>query len=121
MDKTVFIDASYLASRMGLSAQWINAEAKAGRIPHILAGKKFLFNEELVKQVLMNRAQEAMNQREAVREATQALTVSDRELEAAAHAELYAEAKAAEDALRAPLTRREMREAAAAEQNRGLK
>jgi hypothetical protein len=39
-----------------LSAAWLKAEAEAGRIPCLRAGRRLLFNVEAVKAVLLERA-----------------------------------------------------------------
>ena len=48
-----------LADRLKLSTEWLRAEALAGRIPSLLAGKRLLFNAEAVERVLLKRAAKA--------------------------------------------------------------
>ena len=45
-----------LARRLNLPLRWIDAEAKAGRIPALKVGRHFLFNGEAVERVLLERA-----------------------------------------------------------------
>lgn len=47
-----------MARRVFVPAAWLRAEAEAGRIPHLQAGKKFLFDPKTVERVLLDRAQE---------------------------------------------------------------
>ena len=47
-----------LARRFHLPAAWLKAEAKAGRIPVLRAGRRLLFNPEAVERVLLDRAAE---------------------------------------------------------------
>jgi hypothetical protein len=39
-------------------AKWLREEAIAGRVPHLRAGKAFLFDPKAVEQVLLERAQQ---------------------------------------------------------------
>lgn len=45
-----------LADRLKLPAAWLKAEAEAGRIPSLRAGRRLMFNPEAVEQVLLERA-----------------------------------------------------------------
>lgn len=45
-----------LAQRLKLSKAWLRTEAKAGRIPSLLAGKRRLFNPAAVEAALADRA-----------------------------------------------------------------
>lgn len=42
--------------RYGLSAAWLRAEAEAGRIPCLRAGRRMLFDADAVEAVLIQRA-----------------------------------------------------------------
>lgn len=44
-----------LANRTGLSAAWLKAEAEAGRIPSLKAGRYLRFNVQAVERVLAER------------------------------------------------------------------
>ena len=44
--------------RYGLSVAWLKAEAEAGRIPCLKAGRRMLFDAEAVENVLIRRAAE---------------------------------------------------------------
>lgn len=46
----------YLARELKVTVGWLRAEADAGRLPHVKAGKRYLFNTEAVRQVLLERA-----------------------------------------------------------------
>lgn len=47
-----------LADRFKLAASWLKAEAVAGRIPSLRAGRRLLFNAEAVERALLDRATE---------------------------------------------------------------
>lgn len=42
--------------RYGLTAAWLRAEAEAGRIPHLKAGRRLLFDAQAVETALIRRA-----------------------------------------------------------------
>ena len=44
--------------RYGLTMVWLEAEAKAGRIPCFRAGRRLLFDSTAVEQALLERAQQ---------------------------------------------------------------
>ena len=48
-----------MARRIFVSAAWLRTESEAGRIPHLRAGKRFLFDPETVERVLVERAQQS--------------------------------------------------------------
>jgi hypothetical protein len=41
--------------RYGFTAEWIEAEAAAGRMPCVMVGQKRLYDPEAVEQVLLSR------------------------------------------------------------------
>lgn len=45
-----------LAHRLGLPAHWLRAEANAGRIPALRAGRRLLFSVAAVERALLDRA-----------------------------------------------------------------
>ena len=45
-----------MALQLGVSQKWLKAEAEAGRIPCLKAGRTLLFNPEAVFEVLAERA-----------------------------------------------------------------
>ena len=51
-----FIPLRKAAASLGVPASWLEAEAKAGRIPHLKAGRRLLFNPAAVERVLLDRA-----------------------------------------------------------------
>ena len=57
-----------MARRVFVSAAWLRAEAEAGRIPHLQAGSRFLFDPKTVERVLLERAQQTKESAHANRE-----------------------------------------------------
>lgn len=51
-----FVSLRVAAGRIGVPTAWLRGEAKAGRIPHLRAGKRLLFNVREVEAALMERA-----------------------------------------------------------------
>jgi hypothetical protein len=45
-----------MARYLRVPVAWLRAEAEAGRIPHVQAGKVLLFDPETVERVLLERA-----------------------------------------------------------------
>ena len=45
-----------LSQQLGLSPAWLKAEANAGRIPHLVVGRRRLFHLEQVEEILLQRA-----------------------------------------------------------------
>lgn len=56
MDAKTFIPLNALSRRLGLPAAWIKAEAEAGRIPSLRAGRRLMFNPDAVERILIERA-----------------------------------------------------------------
>lgn len=54
--KKTFIPLHALSRRLGLPESWIKAEAKAGRIPSLRAGRRLMFNPDTVERILIERA-----------------------------------------------------------------
>jgi excisionase family DNA binding protein len=50
------IGVAELAARLRLPIRWIKAEAKAGRLPHLRAGRHWLFNKQALLTHLTDRA-----------------------------------------------------------------
>lgn len=44
------------ATRLGVTQSWLKEEAIAGRIPHLRAGRRLLFDVEFVAALLRDRA-----------------------------------------------------------------
>ena len=59
MKHETFISLQELAQSLGLPAAWLKTEAEAGRIPCLRAGRRLLFNAEVVEQTLMERANDS--------------------------------------------------------------
>jgi hypothetical protein len=53
-----FISLQRAASRLGVPAAWLRAEAEAGRVPFLRAGRRLLFNPDSVAAALLERAKE---------------------------------------------------------------
>jgi len=50
------LQAGPMARFVRVPVAWLKAEAEAGRIPCLRAGKVFLFDSDVVQQVLLERA-----------------------------------------------------------------
>jgi excisionase family DNA binding protein len=48
-----------MARRLRVPVNWLREEATSGRLPHIRAGKVFLFNADTVEKILIKRASAA--------------------------------------------------------------
>jgi hypothetical protein len=46
------------ARRLRVPVKWLQAEAEAGRIPHLKAGRAILVDPDLVEQVLLQRVRD---------------------------------------------------------------
>jgi len=44
------------AGALGVPANWLKGEAESGRLPHLRAGARFLFDVETVGKILRDRA-----------------------------------------------------------------
>lgn len=47
-----------MARRLRVTQAWLRDEAEAGRIPHLKAGDRLLFDPETVERVLLERARQ---------------------------------------------------------------
>ena len=56
MERQTFITLHVLARRLGLPAAWLKAEALAGRIPSLKAGRRMMFEPDAVERALRQRA-----------------------------------------------------------------
>lgn len=52
-----FISVDRAAVRLGVPAAWLRAEARAGRVPCLRAGKRLLVNVAMVRRALAERAE----------------------------------------------------------------
>ena len=52
----VFLPVDQTATRLGVPAAWLKAEAKADRLPHLKAGRRILFHVQTVERALLARA-----------------------------------------------------------------
>ena len=55
-NKRKLVSLVELSRRLHISAKWLKAEALAGQIPHLKAGRKLLFNIEAVECALVERS-----------------------------------------------------------------
>ena len=56
MNAERLVSLTNLARLLGVPAKWLREEATAGRIPHLKAGTRLLFNAAVVKRTLLKRA-----------------------------------------------------------------
>ena len=50
---------STTARLLRVPSDWLRAEAEAGRLPHLRAGKALLFDLDLIERLLLERARQA--------------------------------------------------------------
>lgn len=53
---TRLIPIGAMARILGVTARWLRAEAEAGRIPSLRAGKRILVDRETVEAIMLERA-----------------------------------------------------------------
>lgn len=51
-----FVPLRQTATQLGVPVSWLRAEAEAGRVPHLKAGRQILFHPPAVEQALLERA-----------------------------------------------------------------
>jgi hypothetical protein len=56
-ESELFLPIRHAASRLGVPGAWLLSEAKAGRVPSLRAGRRWLVNPAAVERVLLDRAQ----------------------------------------------------------------
>lgn len=56
-DKPLYLGA--MARRLRVPATWLRAEADAGRIPHLRAGRVLLFDPEVVERIVLDRVRQS--------------------------------------------------------------
>lgn len=54
--KSPLITDAKLAARLGIKTAWLRSEADAGRLPHLKAGDRYLFDPHIIEQLLLERA-----------------------------------------------------------------
>ena len=54
---TKLLTTGAMARRLHVRVRWLRAEALAGRIPHVRAEDQYLFDPDVVEEVLVERAQ----------------------------------------------------------------
>ena len=60
--KSTFVSAIALSNELGLPLAWLKAEAKAGRIPSLMVGRRQMFDANYVRRVLAERAELELQQ-----------------------------------------------------------
>jgi len=60
-DEPKLIPLFAMAQRLYVPAKWLRQEAEAGKIPHLKAGNKILFNPHIVEKILLQRATKGGN------------------------------------------------------------
>ena len=51
-----FVSLRTAAMELGLPAAWLKSEADAGRVPHLLVGRRMFMNTAVVASTLLQRA-----------------------------------------------------------------
>lgn len=51
-----FLPLRDAAEAIGVPMSWLRSEARCGRVPHIRASRRLLFNVDSVRQALVDRA-----------------------------------------------------------------
>lgn len=59
-DRPTLMPLTALARRLNVAPEWLRAEAQAGRLPHLRAGKQILFEAATVERLLIERARKAV-------------------------------------------------------------
>jgi len=60
--ETLFLPVHRMANLAGVPEQWLRDEAKAGRIPSLVIGRRVLFNPALVQRALLTLAEKPTRQ-----------------------------------------------------------
>lgn len=55
---STLLDLRSMARRLRVSMRWLRDEARAGRVPHLAAGRRLLFDAMTVEQVMTARARQ---------------------------------------------------------------
>jgi hypothetical protein len=58
--QTSLLPLGRMARQLHVTAEWLRAEADAGRVPCVKAGSRFLFSPAAVERALVERASETM-------------------------------------------------------------
>jgi len=56
MNTPNLVTLGHMSRRLGVTSAWLRSEADSGRIPHLLAGERYLFVPDVVIELLANRA-----------------------------------------------------------------
>jgi hypothetical protein len=57
-DAPALLPLSQTARLLHVPSDWLRAEAEAGRVPHLKAGKALLFDVDTVERILIERARQ---------------------------------------------------------------
>jgi hypothetical protein len=58
MSRAVLLPLGSTARLLSVPSTWLRAEADAGRLPHLRAGPKYLFDVDTVERLLLERARQ---------------------------------------------------------------
>lgn len=61
-DTPQFVTSTDLSLRLGLSESWLKTEARAGRLPHLKTGRRFMFHVQTVERALLERSEQRETQ-----------------------------------------------------------
>ena len=59
MSRAVLLPLGLTARLLSVPSTWLRAEADAGRLPHLRAGSKYLFDVDTVERLLLERARQS--------------------------------------------------------------
>lgn len=62
---SILLPIGPMARRLRVTTAWLRAEADAGRVPCLRAGKRYLFTPEAVERLLAKRAAQQQEQNNA--------------------------------------------------------
>jgi hypothetical protein len=63
--RAALLPLNVTARILSVPAIWLRAEADAGRLPHLRAGSRYLFDVDVVERLLLERARQGYGQGEA--------------------------------------------------------
>ncbi|MEK6676613.1 MAG: hypothetical protein AABZ47_13295 [Planctomycetota bacterium] len=67
METNTLLPVGPMARRLRVPVLWLRLEVEAGRIPHLRAGRQFLFHPTTVERILTERAAQALPERVVAR------------------------------------------------------
>ena len=54
--KEILLSLGAMARQLGVTTRWLREEAEAGKLPHLKAGERYLFEVNTVVSILVQRA-----------------------------------------------------------------